>query len=108
MLFSGTTVVSGRCLAVVTSTGANTELGRIKSNLSEMDEVDTPLQRKLAEFGDFIGKITLGVCAVVSDVEQEIDRPNDRWRETKTESHRQVVLNMNLSRDGVVDGTFEM
>jgi len=65
MIFSGTTAVAGRCIAVVTSTASKTELGSIQSSLSELDEIDTPLQQKLEEFGDFLSKMILGICVVV-------------------------------------------
>ena len=46
MIFSGTTVVYGRCTSVVVATGQNTEFGKIASMLQIKDE-STPLQKKL-------------------------------------------------------------
>lgn len=64
MLFSGTTVVKGRCTAVVVGTGKNTEIGKIASLVQEKEEI-TPLQKELKVVGKKIGTICIGVSAVV-------------------------------------------
>ncbi|MBM3705893.1 MAG: HAD-IC family P-type ATPase, partial [Actinobacteria bacterium] len=64
MLFSGTTIVKGRCTAVVTETGRNTELGKIASLVQEKEEM-TPLQKELKTVGTRIGIICLAVSAMV-------------------------------------------
>ncbi|MEM3408063.1 MAG: cation-translocating P-type ATPase [Candidatus Micrarchaeia archaeon] len=64
MLFMGTSVVYGRCEAVVVSTGMNTEFGKIALSIQQGEET-TPLQRKLDEFGKFIGKVFLFICFTV-------------------------------------------
>ncbi|KAJ0964077.1 hypothetical protein J5N97_029199 [Dioscorea zingiberensis] len=53
MLFSGTTVVNGVCVGIVTSIGMNTEIGKIQTQIHEasLEEHDTPLKKKLDEFG---------------------------------------------------------
>lgn len=51
MLYMGTNVTYGRGIAVVVSTGMNTELGRIAGMLHEADSRRTPLQVKLDELG---------------------------------------------------------
>ena len=63
MLFSGTTIVKGRCIAVVTGTGQNTEIGKIASMVQE--EELTPLQIELKTVGKKIGIICLAVSAIV-------------------------------------------
>ncbi len=50
MLFSGTTIVKGRCTAVVIGTGQNTEIGKIASMVQEEEEL-TPLQIELKTVG---------------------------------------------------------
>jgi len=63
-LFSGTTIVKGRCTAVVTGTGQNTEIGKIASMVQEEEEL-TPLQIELKTVGKRIGVICLAVSAIV-------------------------------------------
>jgi magnesium-transporting ATPase (P-type) len=50
MLYSGTLVTFGQASGVVVATGAATELGRISSLLSEVQEITTPLLRQIALF----------------------------------------------------------
>ena len=64
MLFMGTSVVYGRCEAVVVSTGMQTEFGKIALSIQAEEDV-TPLQKKLDKFGQFIGIVFLAICAVV-------------------------------------------
>ncbi len=47
MIYSGTVVVSGRGRAVVTATGADTEIGKIAGSLALTKEDRTPLQNEL-------------------------------------------------------------
>jgi len=65
MVYSGTIVSRGRGKAVVTSTGNETELGKIAKMLSEMEEEETPLQKNLEKLGKQIGVIVLAICAIV-------------------------------------------
>ncbi|MFN4189761.1 MAG: cation-translocating P-type ATPase, partial [Pseudothermotoga sp.] len=65
MVYSGTIVAKGRGKAIVTSTGNETELGKIAKMLSEMEEEQTPLQKNLERLGKQIGIIVLAICAVV-------------------------------------------
>ncbi|MEW5826259.1 MAG: cation-translocating P-type ATPase [Candidatus Bipolaricaulota bacterium] len=62
--FLGTTVVYGRGRGIVVGTGADTQLGEIAEMIEEQQE-ETPLQRKLEEFGRILGTIILVVCAIV-------------------------------------------
>ncbi len=66
--FLGTIVVYGRGRGVVTGTGAATQLGEIAEMIEEVQE-ETPLQRKLEEFGKILGTVILAVCAVVFALE---------------------------------------
>ncbi|XP_042437757.1 calcium-transporting ATPase, endoplasmic reticulum-type-like [Zingiber officinale] len=67
MLFAGTTIVNGNCVCIVTSVGMDTELGKIQIQISEasQEERDTPLRKKLDEFGERL-TIAIGlVCLLV-------------------------------------------
>ncbi len=54
MVYMGTSIVSGRGRAVVVQTGMTTELGKIAGMIQEIEQDDTPLQRKLEEFGKWL------------------------------------------------------
>ncbi len=66
--FLGTTVVYGRGRGVVVGTGANTELGEIAEMIEDTGG-ETPLQRKLEEFGKILGTVILIVCGIVFALE---------------------------------------
>jgi magnesium-transporting ATPase (P-type) len=51
MVYSGTLVTSGSAQAVVTGTGAATEIGRIQAMVAEVGRLDTPLARQLDRLG---------------------------------------------------------
>lgn len=67
MVFSGTTVVNGSCLCMVVSTGMNTEIGKIQKQIHEasLEEDDTPLKKKLDEFGSKFTTAIGFVCLIV-------------------------------------------
>ncbi|CAN6897762.1 unnamed protein product [Brassica oleracea] len=64
MVFAGTTVVNGNCVCLVTDTGMSTEIGRVHSQIQEASqhEEDTPLKKKLNEFGDALTMIIGLIC----------------------------------------------
>ncbi len=64
MLFSGTIVTAGTGEGVVTTTGRDTEIGRISQLVSEQHAIDTPLARQLAHLGTQLS-VLIGVLAVV-------------------------------------------
>lgn len=65
MVFSGSTVTSGRAKCVVTATGMNTEVGKIATLLDTEDSPQTPLQKKLQKTSKVLGiGITL-ICFVI-------------------------------------------
>ena len=65
MCYMGSTVVYGRGKAVVTTTGMDTEMGKIAGALAATEEEETPLQRKLDELGTLLSKMVLGICVFI-------------------------------------------
>lgn len=65
MVYSGCSITYGTATAVVTATGMNTEMGKIANLLEGEDEGQTPLQKKLAQLGKYLGILALIACAVV-------------------------------------------
>lgn len=65
MVFSGCSVTYGTALAVVTSTGMNTEMGKIANLLEGETETQTPLQKKLSQLGKYLGIMALVACAII-------------------------------------------
>ena len=65
MVFSGCSITYGTAKAVVTSTGMNTEMGKIANLLEGEEDSQTPLQRKLAQLGKYLGFLALAACAVI-------------------------------------------
>lgn len=65
MVFMGTVVLSGKGHMLVTTTGLNTELGKIASLLSKHKEEPTPLQIRLAQLGRRLVFLCLGIVAIV-------------------------------------------
>lgn len=65
MLISATVVTGGRCTAVVTATGMDTEVGAIAGMLLGEGDAETPLQRKMAEISRTLSFVCLCVCAVM-------------------------------------------
>ena len=59
MLFAGTTLSNGQCIGVVNDIGMATELGKIQASITEAkeEEEDTPLKKKLDEFGEMLTKV---------------------------------------------------
>jgi Ca2+-transporting ATPase len=66
MVFTGTVVVYGRGKAVVTSTGMNTEFGKIAKMVQVTEEEETPLEKRMASVGKWIGILSVAVCLTVA------------------------------------------
>jgi Ca2+-transporting ATPase len=68
MVFMGTVAVSGKARAVVTATGLRTELGHIAAMIqtsAEAERTETPLQRRLEQFGYTLLWLALAVVSIV-------------------------------------------
>jgi len=64
MAYAGTLVTFGQARGVVVATGQATEIGRISRLLGEVEEVTTPLLRKIAGFGRWLTAAILGLSAL--------------------------------------------
>ena len=65
MIFSGTSIVYGKCEAVVCSIGMNTEIGKIASSLNEKEVEITPLQHKIADISKFLAVLILTIIIIM-------------------------------------------
>ncbi|RAQ30031.1 calcium-translocating P-type ATPase, PMCA-type [Hydrogeniiclostridium mannosilyticum] len=65
MVFSGCSVTYGTATAVVTATGMDTEMGKIANLLEGESETQTPLQKKLAQLGKYLGIVALAACVII-------------------------------------------
>ena len=67
LMFATTTVVGGMARAMVTDIGMATEIGKIQLAVqgAAEDEEDTPLKKKLDEFGDMLSQVIGVICILV-------------------------------------------
>ena len=65
MVFGGTLVTYGRAIAVVTSTGMNSELGKIANLMENTQAKETPLQKTLDKFSGKLAIIIITICIIV-------------------------------------------
>ncbi|XVF76558.1 hypothetical protein PTKIN_Ptkin13bG0275400 [Pterospermum kingtungense] len=67
MVFAGTTVVNGNCICLVTQIGMETEIGKVHTQIhvAAQSEEDTPLKKKLNEFGEVLTMIIGVICVFV-------------------------------------------
>jgi Ca2+-transporting ATPase len=68
MVFTGTTAIYGRGKATVTSTGMNTEFGKIAEEVMAVKAEKTPLEKRTEEIGKWLGIIALGICFLVAGI----------------------------------------
>lgn len=65
MVFMGTTVSSGRALAVVTHTGMRTEIGQIAEAIAGAKKDKTPLQQSVEKLGHSLIWVVLAACVML-------------------------------------------
>ena len=63
MAYSGTLVSYGQGLGVVVATGEATEIGRISTLLEQVEAIETPLLRQMAQFGRWLSAAIVGIAA---------------------------------------------
>ena len=65
MAYSGTLVAAGRGTGIVTATGPNTEIGRINRLIAEVETLQTPLTRQMAQFSKQLSVVIVGLAALM-------------------------------------------
>lgn len=65
MIYSGTYITYGKCVAVVTNTGMNTEFGLIAKTLTEEIKEVTPLERKINNISKFLSIVIFIIIFVM-------------------------------------------
>lgn len=65
MLFAGTNIVRGTALGLVITTGMNTFFGDIANKVQDIEEVKTPMQKRLDTFSKQIGLIILAMVSII-------------------------------------------
>ncbi|MHA1699548.1 MAG: cation-translocating P-type ATPase, partial [Promethearchaeota archaeon] len=74
-VFMGTYVTKGNARAVVVAAGANTEIGMISKELSEVSGHEIPLKRKINNFAKYLG-ILVGIMFLINLIYKVIYRTN--------------------------------
>jgi len=65
IVFSGTNVAAGKARGIVIGTGTATAIGKIRDEMAQAEEIKTPLQQKLDEFGEQLSKVITLICIAV-------------------------------------------
>ncbi|HRP65658.1 MAG TPA: cation-transporting P-type ATPase [Thauera sp.] len=65
MAYSGTMVAAGRGIGVVTATGPHTELGRINRMIAEVQTLQTPLTRQMAQFSKILSVVIVALALLM-------------------------------------------
>jgi len=65
LVFMATHITYGRGKAIITSTGMETEFGKVAEMVQAVEQTETPLKQKLANFAKKLGIIIIFVCAII-------------------------------------------
>lgn len=65
MVFSGSSVITGHALAIVTETGMNTEVGKTVTLLETYNSTDSNINEKLTVFGKTLSAVFSVLCFIV-------------------------------------------
>ena len=65
MIYSGTSIVYGKCEAIVCEVGMNTEFGKIALSLQEAEDEITPLQKRIDGISKVLSEIILIIIIVM-------------------------------------------
>lgn len=65
LISQGTNIASGKAKGIVIGIGLDTAIGKIRTEMTETEEVKTPLQQKLDEFGEQLSKVITIICIAV-------------------------------------------
>ena len=76
MAYMGSTVAYGRGRAVVTSTGMDTEMGKIADALTRAQDGQTPLQKKLSQLSKILTVLVIGICVLIFGIDLIRAYPN--------------------------------
>ena len=68
MVYAGTSVLTGRALAVVVSTGINTEVGQIAQKVTSTEESKSPLTIRMEKFSKQITAIIIVISIIIAIV----------------------------------------
>ena len=66
LIFKGTQVVKGRAKAIVTTTGMETEIGKIATMLQTVEIEPTPLQTRMTQLGNVLVGSSLSLVALIT------------------------------------------
>ena len=65
MVFSGSSVITGRAMCVVVETGINTEIGSIATNLNTVEDEKSPLTIRINKFSKQISVAIVAIAVVI-------------------------------------------
>ena len=66
IIYSGSIITKGTAAARVIATGKSTQMGKISGMLTDIEDEETPLQKRLGELGRVVAVICLIVCVIVA------------------------------------------
>ena len=66
MLFAGTTITTGRAIAIVVSTGINTEVGKIADKVANTKDEKSPLTIRMEKFSKQVSMLVIVIGIIIS------------------------------------------